>query len=282
MDWNLDTLQTALSELLAWAPLLRAAFPLVVIALSLFALMRWLGHVAERVRVGQGPWRSVALKLLPWLRGLAVLVAVALAARTLTVARAWFPVVALSIILLIGLATGGLALMRDVLMGLIISIQRPFRVGDQIRIGKAPTLHEGEVRSIGLRSTLLVSLDGTRSYVPNSQVIGHVIVNRTPLQGIFPVLIRLPIPPTASLDTTRRLAIRAAWSSRFASPYRAPEVTLDPDAPPQQPTLLVHAFTPAASLEGLLRTDITELFLEALSPPASILTSSTKNPTRSA
>jgi small-conductance mechanosensitive channel len=263
---TLDDIISALSGLLSWAPLLRAALPLAALGWGAYALTRWLSKLSERIRQGQGQWREGALRMLPWVRvGLAVAV-LWLASRLLTSTGAWLPVVGLVAIALLGFAAGGFTLMRDALMGLVLSVQRPFRIGDHVQVGTAPKRYEGEVRSIGLRSVLLVGSDGTRTYVPNSQIMRQVIINKTPQQGIFPVSVHLTPPPTLTLDAARRLAFSAAWVSRFASPHRPPEVIISPDALPNQPALIVRAFTHTPSLEGALRTDITELFQEGASP----------------
>jgi small-conductance mechanosensitive channel len=266
MTITLHDLTQPMSQLLSWAPLARAALPLAALAWVVYVAVRWLRHIAARVRRGQGPWRGVALRLLP-LASVAVVVAGLWgASRLLTATGAWLPVVALVGITLVGFAAGGFTLMRDVVMGIALILQRPFRVGDHIEVNTPEGRCAGEVHRVGLRAVMLLTSDGAKTYIPHSQMMAQVIVNKTPQAGVFPVSIRLTPPPTLSLEAARRLALQAAWVSRFASPRRPPEVALAQDAPPHQPTLIVRAFTHASALEGALRTDVTELFQEGAAP----------------
>lgn len=78
-----------------------------------------------------------------------------------------------------GLALGiGLALqgtLSNVAAGVMILIQRPFRVGEMITAG----IVTGEVRGIGLFTTELVQPDGVYVMVPNNELWNKPIVNLT-------------------------------------------------------------------------------------------------------
>lgn len=74
---------------------------------------------------------------------------------------------------LAGLGIGGLALalaaqdtLKNVVGGLTIFWDKPFQIQDWVVIGG----HEGEVTEIGMRSTRLKTLGGTRIVIPNSKV----------------------------------------------------------------------------------------------------------------
>lgn len=78
-----------------------------------------------------------------------------------------------------GLALGvGLALqgtLSNVAAGVMILIQRPFRVGEMITAG----IVNGEVRGIGLFTTEIIQPDGVYVMVPNNELWNKPIVNLT-------------------------------------------------------------------------------------------------------
>jgi MscS family membrane protein len=58
--------------------------------------------------------------------------------------------------------------------GLTIMIDRPFRIGDRIEMQNGVT---GDVREIGMRSTKILTFDRTLVIVPNTELVKQVITN---------------------------------------------------------------------------------------------------------
>lgn len=78
----------------------------------------------------------------------------------------------------LGAATFGISLaLQDVLRGFVNGIyilaERPFRIGDRVRVGAA----EGRVEEVGVRLTTLRTAAGDRIIVPNTVVFSSVIEN---------------------------------------------------------------------------------------------------------
>jgi small-conductance mechanosensitive channel len=65
--------------------------------------------------------------------------------------------------------------MKNFASGVILLVQRPFRVGDAVEVGA----YEGTVRAIDLRSTEIKTFDGRIAILPNADVLNHAIVNYT-------------------------------------------------------------------------------------------------------
>ena len=59
-------------------------------------------------------------------------------------------------------------ILKNVFGGIILLLDRPFKVGDKIDTGK----HYGEVLEIGLRITRLVTVDDSVVSVPNAELVG--------------------------------------------------------------------------------------------------------------
>jgi small-conductance mechanosensitive channel len=84
-----------------------------------------------------------------------------------------------TIIGLIGLAIilAARDIIADFIAGLIILIDRPFRIGDRIEIKQVGTW--GDVTNIGLRTTSIRTLDNRMVIVPNSTISANEIINYT-------------------------------------------------------------------------------------------------------
>jgi small-conductance mechanosensitive channel len=84
----------------------------------------------------------------------------------------------MAIAAILGAATFGVSLAlqdvgRSFVNGIYILIERPFRIGDRVRIGGT----EGRVQEVGLRLTTLRTEAGDRISVPNTVVFASVIEN---------------------------------------------------------------------------------------------------------
>lgn len=84
--------------------------------------------------------------------------------------------------LLSGLGIGSVAIgfafkdiLQNMLSGVLILLQRPFKVGDQIEAGG----YEGTVEDIQTRATLIRTYDNRRAVIPNSQVYTNAVLVNT-------------------------------------------------------------------------------------------------------
>jgi small conductance mechanosensitive channel len=74
-----------------------------------------------------------------------------------------------SALVLVLVGFGAQRFLRDVIAGTLIAFERWYGVGDFVRI--EPAQVNGIVEQFGLRTTVIRSLNGDRTYVPNSQII---------------------------------------------------------------------------------------------------------------
>ena len=80
----------------------------------------------------------------------------------------------------IGIGFGLQFIAGDIASGFIILFERPIRVGDYITIpGPDGKLTEGMVRSINLRTTVVMTNDNVASVVPNSKIVNQNFLNWT-------------------------------------------------------------------------------------------------------
>ncbi len=112
------------------------------------------------------------------------------------------------------LGIGGLALslgakdtIADAIAGLIILIDRPFRIGDRIEIEEVGTW--GDVADIGLRTTRIRTRDNRMVIVPNSVIGANQIVNYSYPDPQYRIETHVGIAYGTDIETARRVIIDA-------------------------------------------------------------------------
>lgn len=157
----------------------------------------------------------------------------------------------------IGVAVGFAAqdLLKNLFGGLILVFDQPFQVGDKISVGGT----YGEVVSIGLRSTRIVTADDNLVSVPNAQVVDQQVANANAGQLHCQVVTDLFLPGWADEETAKRIAFDAAASSKYVY-LNKPIVVLVADV--FQETFLtrvrVKAYVLDPRLEFQFQSDVTE------------------------
>lgn len=107
-------------------------------------------------------------------------VALVLVAASMLLAHFGINITALAAVLGIGGLAFSLAArdtIADAIAGMIILLDRPFRVGDRIEITAANTW--GDVTDIGLRTTRILTRDNRMVIIPNSLIAKNEIINYT-------------------------------------------------------------------------------------------------------
>ncbi len=176
MGQIIETVVSSLHELLSSAIKL---FPAIMIALIIVFLTRYLALWASTLadQLGKRTLTSKSLQHLlsksaytgTWILGILIACVVA------------FP--GLSLGHLVGtLGIGSVAIgfafqdiSKNFFSGILILIQRPFRIDDQIIIGD----YEGTVERIDIRDTKIRTYDGERILIPNSQLFTGAVRVRT-------------------------------------------------------------------------------------------------------
>jgi small-conductance mechanosensitive channel len=119
--------------------------------------------------------------------------------------------------LLAGAGIGALALalaaqeiLSNFLGGAIIAVDKPFRIGDRVKIDT----FFGDVMSIGLRSTRIKTLDNQVVTVPNSTVTSSVVINYA--MPDLKMKVRIPFSVAYGSDMDRVQAILLAIAREAA------------------------------------------------------------------
>jgi len=154
----------------------------------------------------------------------------------------------------IALGLGAQDLIKNVIGGLVILVDRPYQLGDRVKIGDA----YGEIDHIGLRSTKLTTPDDTRVTIPNSEILSGKAWNANSGVPDCQVVTDLFLPA----DTDPRVALEVGYEAAYSSPYlllAKPVVVLVQDKFDQRPHLMlrIKGYVYDHRFEPRLQSDVT-------------------------
>lgn len=129
---------------------------------------------------------------------------------------------------IVSLGVGSLAIalaaqetISNMISGFIVMVDRPFRIGDRIRIG---TDLVGDVLEIGIRSTKILDFDRNIIIVPNNDVVKSRIINLSYPSNVTRVLIEVGVAYGSDVDKVKSILMDAAVSHDKTSKEFPPEV----------------------------------------------------------
>jgi MscS family membrane protein len=111
----------------------------------------------------------------------------------------------------IALGFGAQDLVKNLIGGLVILADRPYQLGDRVKIGDA----YGEIDHIGLRSTKLTTPEDTRVTIPNSEVLNGMAWNANSGVPDCQVVTDLFLPHDADPCEALEIGYEAAYSSPY-------------------------------------------------------------------
>lgn len=154
----------------------------------------------------------------------------------------------------LALGLGAQDLVKNVIGGLIVLTDRPYQLGDRVRIGDA----YGEIDHIGLRSTKLTTNDDTRVTIPNADILDSQVFNSNSGVPDCQVVTDLCLPFNIDPDELVRVGREIA----FTSPYllsRKPVAVRVSDELAEQPytQLRIKAYVYDHRFERAMQSDLT-------------------------
>jgi small-conductance mechanosensitive channel len=192
-------IQSLIADFLTFLPRLIAG--LVIFALSLYlsaVLSRLVRRSLERQRVDP----AFTLIVYHFTRWSVLLIGIAATMRRVD----WDLTGFLAGLGIVGF-TLGFALQdisRNIVAGMFLLVQRPFEIGDLVVIDD----FTGRVKSVDLRSTELVSLDGNNVLIPNGNVFTAPIVNYS-RESTRRIQLTLGVAYDSNLELVRQTALQA-------------------------------------------------------------------------
>lgn len=153
-------------------------------------------------------------------------------------------------------------ILKNIFGGIMIVFDRPFSVGDKVRIGE----HYGEVIEIGLRTTRLVTSGDSVITVPNAEMVSKAVSNANSGALDCQVLTPIDLPPGTDIALAKRVAWEAAATSRFVY-LRKPIAVWVEDQPERneiRTRLKIKAYVLDTRYEFEFQSDVTETVKRAL------------------
>jgi small-conductance mechanosensitive channel len=181
----------------------------IAIFIAAWLLIRWSSRTIDYLSNRSARGRFVFKRLEPMVRMLVWFYATFLALRFLAPSPETFIALLASIGLAIGL--GAQDLVKNIIGGLVVLIDRPYQLGDRVKIGDA----YGETDHIGLRSTKLTTPDDTRVTIPNSEVLTGMVFNANSGVPDCQVVTDVIVPHNIDPEKAVHLGYEAAYTSPF-------------------------------------------------------------------
>jgi len=117
----------------------------------------------------------------------------------------------------VGIGFGLQYIASDIASGFILLFERPIRIGDRITIGD----DEGDVQSINLRTTVVLTNDRIAIIVPNSKLVSQRVVNWSYGDPRARIAIPIGVADDSDIDLVTNTLIQAAKD--------VPNVLADPE-----------------------------------------------------
>lgn len=162
----------------------------------------------------------------------------------------------------VGIAVGFASqdILKNIFGGIMIILDRPFQVGDKVQVGE----HYGEVLSIGLRSSRMVTPDDSVVSIPNGELMNSAVSNSNSSALDCQVVAEIFLPATADVAKVKQIARKAVYASSF-SYLNKPVVVIVLNEMHDKKFVMklrVKAYVLDIRYEFMFKSDMTEMILQ--------------------
>jgi small-conductance mechanosensitive channel len=184
-------------------------------------LALWLAHFIEHRVIGSMPLSgNIHLALTKLARSvllvLAVLIALPLVGIDITVLSVFGGALG------VGLGLGLQKIAANYVSGFTLLLDQSVRIGDMVEVGQ----HYGEVKEIATRYTVIRSLNGSESIIPNETMITTPVVNRSLTDKDNLLLLSIQVAYSSDLERVRSLMLDIARQHERVLDTHEPKVRL--------------------------------------------------------
>jgi small conductance mechanosensitive channel len=142
--------------------------------------------------------------------------------------------------------------------GILLAFTQPVRIGDRVTLGDVT----GRAEQIALIYTVLITDDDRRVYIPNSQMVSSVVVNRSVVDPRRWVVVDLPVALGVPLDRAKTTVLEAV---RGSERVRGLDITIRVGNVGEKVVwLTLTAYAPPAAQVADLASEIREHAIGAL------------------
>jgi small-conductance mechanosensitive channel len=143
----------------------------------------------------------------------------------------------------------------NLISGVSLLLYRPFHLGDRLQIMAPSGLETGTVESLSLGYTTLQTDDARRIVIPNSVMASQISINLSSIPHHAPIILTLPLAPTADIDKARTLLTELAKSHPKVTEVTSCRITALSDT---ATTLTLTAQSPDSSTAQEIKSDLLE------------------------
>jgi len=160
----------------------------------------------------------------------------------------------------VALGLGAQELVKNVLAGITILLDRPFRVGDMVKVDT----YYGEVTQIGLRTTRLHTFEDSTITLPNGFFLNKAVSNSNSGALVEQVVVEFSLPGNVPVRDVKELMHEAALCSPYVYRKNPVDVLVEDHFDHGFLTLFkIKAYVMDVRFERLMASDITERVKEA-------------------
>ncbi len=138
-------------------------------------------------------------------------------------------------------------ILKNLVAGVYILVERPFRIGDEIMVDK----YIGEVEDIHMRITTMRTISGEQVLIPNAIIFGSAVTNNTAYRRRRALLtVALPAEGALGAEECEKAILDALKTVDGVLTDPAPDIQAS-SAVDQKITMLVHFWVPTDRLDVL-------------------------------
>jgi small-conductance mechanosensitive channel len=197
----------------------------VVTTLVSLLVAMWVGSLVEaRLMAAPGLDRNLRVLLARVTRAVLILIALLVA-----LAASGIDLTVLSVFggaLGVGLGLGLQRIASNYVSGFVLLLDRSLRIGDLITVAGSMDRYYGTVTQISTRYTLLRSMDGTETVIPNELLVSAPVVNHSLTDPRVLLTVKVAVAYESDLELALRLAEEAARSTPRVLPDPPPVALL--------------------------------------------------------
>jgi small-conductance mechanosensitive channel len=135
-------------------------------------LALWLGRIAERLLVSRMSYDAMRARILrKWILALTLVILLVSVLTWVNIPLTIFAFLGGAIA--IGIGFGMQNVLKNLISGLMLLFERPFQPGDLVEVGGL----RGTVTEIGIRSSIIRSVDGIDTLIPNNTFVEQNVTN---------------------------------------------------------------------------------------------------------
>jgi small-conductance mechanosensitive channel len=225
-------------------------FFVVVLITATWLLLKWTKGFLDGLEKHNPRLRFLLRQVEPPVRIAIWFIAILVVAEILAPSQDAFLAALGSAALAIGL--GLQDLIKNLIGGLVVVVDRPFQVGDRIKMGEA----YGEVKQIGLRSTKVQTASGMLVTIPNAEVLTKLIFNANSGVAESAVSAELALPHDADADRAMSICHEVALCCPYTHLGHEIEVSLHEEARFSAMIVTIQAYVYDHRFEGAMKTEL--------------------------